>query len=101
MGDGVGLLPGVHGKGELVVVNGEELLWLEVEYHFLQVVGRCMDVSPVVVILTVLKESEVNRAEAVIDLAEMLAVSAVTAYIDLTMTVIDEERSPKSLIALA
>ena len=91
----------MDGKGELVMVNGENLLGLEVENDFFEVFGRSVDIFPIGVVLSVLQERQINRSEAFVYLSKTLVIASVTADIDLTTTRFDHERCPERLIALA
>lgn len=69
-GDGGGFGPGMDGKSELIVVDGEDLLGLEIQDNFFEIFGRRVDIFPIGIVLTVFQESKVNRAKPLVYLSK-------------------------------
>ena len=88
-------------KGELVMVDGEDLLGLEVKNNFFEIFRRSVDIAPIGIVLTVFQESKVNRAKPLVYLSKTLVIAAVSSDIDLASAGFDQERSPECLIPLA
>ena len=95
------LIPWMDRQSKLVMVNRKDLLGLEVEYDFLKVFRRGMDITPVFVILPVLEKSEVDSAKTLMYLAKALVIASIAAYIDFATDGFHHERCPECLIALA
>lgn len=86
--------PRMDGKSELVMVNGEDLLGLEIQDDFFEVLRRRVDIFPISVVLTIFQESKVNRAKPLVYLSKTLVISSVAADIDHTSTGFDHKRCP-------
>lgn len=83
------LIPRVHGKGILVMVDGEDLLGLQIKDDFFEVFRRSVDIAPVFVVLSVLKEGKIDRSEAFVNLLEPFVVASVTAHIHFSAGIFD------------
>ena len=93
--------PGMDGESELVMVDGEDLLGLEVEDDFLEVLGGGVDIFPIGIVLSVFQERQVHGAETIVYLGKAFVVASVAADIDLTTFSFDHERRPERLITFA
>ena len=96
----VRFVPRVHGKGVLVMMDGEDLPRLQIKDGFFEVFGHGVDISPVGVILSVFQESEVDSAKPFLYLLKTLVIASVAADIDLSASCFYQERSPERLVAL-
>ena len=83
------LIPRVHGKGILVMVDGEDLLDLQIKDDFFEVVRHSVDIAPVFVVLPVLEEGKIDRPEAFVNLLEPFVVASVAAHIHFSAGIFD------------
>ena len=83
------------------MVDGEDLLGLEVHDNLFEVFRRGVDIFPIGVVLPVFQQRQINCSEAFVYFREALIVASVTANIDLTTSRFDHERCPECLISLS
>ncbi len=71
------------------MVDRKDLFRLQIHHRFLQIFRRGVDIFPIVIILAVFKESQVDRTEAFADLRKAFVIATIASYIDLSAGVFD------------
>ena len=99
--DAVGFGPGVFGEGELVMMDGEDGFGLQIQDGVLQTFGSGVNQRPVVVILPVFEQRQIDLSKLFADALETTVIASIAADIDLATAIFNHERSPKRLIATA
>ena len=95
------LVPRVHSKGILIMVDGKDLFGLKIKYDFFEVSRHGVNIAPVFVILAVLQEGEIDLSETFADLVKAFIVASIATNIDFAVARFYHKGSPKRLIAFA
>ena len=96
-----GFGPGVFGESELVVMDGEDGFGIEIDDGKFQTFRRGVNQRPVVVVLSVFEQCQINLSKLFADSLETTVIASVAADIDLATTIFNHELSPERLIATA